>query len=307
MRRRVFLYSGLVVFLILGAESPAQARSASLRSHCHPISVDLGLTAANPGGTDLASFPVYVHYMKHAVSKRDPSTPKKNDSTPRLTLEMLQDFFSPTGKFNKVWSAHGIRFVLVGVERCTYRLKSFDSSFTENETMPSNAPDLRDRVFSALNVSSYKVGRAKRPFKGLDLYIWLEVEDAAGLGSSPKFSVGAGGGSTVAQPGGAWIDLNCLSEPAADECTRAFSHEAGHFFGLCHACSSRHDTSEKQFQTCTTPYCSDVVTFPGGMPDCDDKPSYATRLMRDNYLGATLRSEEIDRATATASTILNQD
>lgn len=300
--------------VLLSAESPV---GAATKPQCTPVSLDLGLTAGTPGGTGLNDFPVFVHYMiNDGFLSDDPSQPLPSPvpigsaSYPPTTV---QGYFAPTGLFNQIWSAQGITFVLVGIETCTFNLPSLDPALPNDRRFPS--PELRRdlplAVFKRYNATHYQVGSGTRPFKGLDLYIFWSIRDAAGYATSPKFKTVSGTTQAVQTAGGAFLDGDCQnagsdgSGPPGDGCRREFSHEAGHFFSLCHCCSTGL-TPISQTGTCTTQYCPDVVTAGTSLPDCNPTsgPSLASRLMATNWLHDQLTACEITRALGTAQQIL---
>jgi hypothetical protein len=318
MNMRALASASLLGALVLVLASPA---GSATKPKCTPVAVDLGLTPSAPGGTGVDDFPVFVHYMVNdGFPADDPSVPL--DPVPigsaSFPPALLQDYFKSTGTFNQIWgSYYGISFVLVGIEICKYNLPSLDPSFANDRRFPDPqtpaAAAMALKVFKRYNAKNYHVGPAVRPFKGLDLYIFWSLDGPAGYGVSPKFKTLASGAQTVQTPGGVFIDGDC-EDPSSDQpdipggptvvgsgCRREFSHEAGHFFSLCHCCNSGL-TPLPQTATCTTSYCGDVPTAGSILPDCTG--TIANRLMATNWLHQDLTPCEITRATGTAQQIL---
>jgi hypothetical protein len=102
------------------------------------------------------------------------------------------------------------------------------------------------------------IGSVKKPFVGLDLYLWWNIQDS-GKGFATRWRRGDGG------RGAAWMDRDCLTE---NNCERVFAHEAGHFLGLCHVCAPE-ASPERAKSWCQ---CG-LANHP--LPTCPDAPPKA--------------------------------
>jgi hypothetical protein len=273
------------------------ARPASAQDPCTPID-DPDLLAAAAQSPGLTSFPVIAHYMQHAPSGQKPDGPDG------FSPQKLKTFFATDGAFNKVWAAQGIRFVLVGLNTCKYKRTAFPAleGFSEKVEMPdpTSIPSMRTlfaQVGELYNAREYKVGGVTKPFLGLDLYLWVRINGAQGYALSANTS----------RDGAVWLDKECLGS-GDRECARLFSHEAGHFFGLCHVCTLL--PSEINPPTCdqhcpasaganrTLTNCKD----PGNVP-ATSKWSDAS-LMADDA-GLSLADCEVEFAKKKAKAILH--
>lgn len=293
----------LVVFGLIGLPGLGLASTATaqlMRPSCTPVSMSLGITPTAPGGTGLGDFPVFVHYMVNEDRRND-------DPTAEFPPAALTGHFAPGGAFNRIWGAHGITFVLVGAEKCPYKVRSLDPNFTtkrERFPRPDANPKLPLTVFGLYNARHYQVGPGTRPFKGLDLYIFSDIEDAAGYGSSPKFKTVAGV-QRIETEGGVLLGPDCKTRSNGEGCGRAFAHEAGHFLSLCHCCTTEADPNlRRQWSTCTTSSCPGFVAAGTDLPDCGSSAGLAERLMAANWLHAKLEACEIAQATSFATRIL---
>jgi hypothetical protein len=215
-----------------------------------------------PGSPGRANFPVVVHVMQNTVlTGRNVLNPNTG-----FPAEKIRKGFDPDGLFNRIWKKEetGIRFSVVRIESCRYRLADFpDVGFSDapDTDVPSpesiNGLDLFKRIVAKYNAKTYLVGGTTTPFVGLDLYLWWEIQDASGAGFSTRRRHGHGG------PGAAWMDRDCLEDP--NTCDRVFAHEASHFLGLCHRCAQE-DSHEMANSRCQCglanhplPRCTDAL------------------------------------------------
>jgi hypothetical protein len=198
-----------------------------------------------PGSPGRGNFPVVVHVMQNtALTGRNVLNPNTG-----FPAEKIRKGFDPDGLFNRIWKDErtGIRFTVVRIESCRYKLADFPGGFsdTPDTDVPSpesiNGLDLFKRIVARHNAKTYLVGGTKTPFVGLDLYLWWEIQDGTGAGFSTRQGHGHGG------PGAAWMDRECLKHPST--CDRVFAHEAGHFLGLCHLCAPE-DSHERTNSRC---------------------------------------------------------
>jgi hypothetical protein len=211
----------------------AEAQSSAFRAI---TCTDLGPATLPPRDV----VPVVVSYMQNSRRPDD-------DVTKRLSQERLRRAFEPSGEFNAVWSAHGIRFALAGFRTCRYTLDP-------SQDRPEARPDIPDpelnltgvflKVLQDNNTRAVKVGPDTVAFRGVDLYVWWDIQHRSGYGVRPRFGKtneesGRRDELKNGRVGGIWIGARCgevSPDHQKDTCAGVFAHEAGHFLGLCHCC-----------------------------------------------------------------------
>lgn len=287
----------------------APALPGALRvAHAEPPCTDLGaVTLPDPGVV-----PVVVTYLQNSRRPADDVERKK------LSRERITRGFEPDGEFQRVWSPLGIRFALLGVRTCTYTLAH-----------PSQDPDLGNprhdvpnpggnfntvfmKFLRQFNVREIQAASGTVKFRGMDLYLLWQIEGTdAGYGIRPRFGKvneesGLPNEPVRGRPGAVWLDTKCVANAdmtPEDFCSAAFSHEAGHFFGLCHCCL-RADASvaaQKCRNFLRPRYCPDPSLFSANPPDCGN--DFDDRLMSATNTFATrhnLGVKPCERTTALA-------
>ena len=180
----------------------------------------------------LDNIPVVVHALQH----RDFPDDDILDAQKAFSLETIKGYFEPGGEFNKIWSANdtGLRFTLVRVERCRYRIPhTLAPHPVDQHDIPQPSGRGRDWIHRAtdrFNAKTYSMGGATKPFAGLDVYLVWSLRNASGYGARFKR---AGDGKR----GAIWVDRECLGD--GNHCDRQFAHEVGHFLSLCHICMTQ--------------------------------------------------------------------
>jgi hypothetical protein len=275
------VFSIVVVVLFVLALSPSLVlgqTGASLRDQCTPIldaEIQAKAASTTPG---LASFPVVVHYMKHVDEASGPDS-KARAAFP---LDDVKKFFRVNGEFNKVWGATDpkVTFVLVGVETCTFKLG--------DGTSPPAVDNLMERIGEAYNMPSVVLANVRQDFKGLNLYLWENIEG----------EVGGFARSTAAIPKpSVWLAPDCVR---GRFCDSKFAHEVGHFFGLCHVCTNvKPPESETNPSTCRQT-CPAQGQANQRLLACEDN---APELMADRF-GTKLQPCERSFAVDNAKRIL---
>ncbi|MGH7388084.1 MAG: hypothetical protein ACREM3_01310 [Candidatus Rokuibacteriota bacterium] len=206
------------------------------------ISATCTVTDEFPLPTTPAAVPVMVTYMTNSRRPGD-------DVQTKLPKDRLRSGFAPGGEFNGVWGPKSIELALVGFRTCSYTLgRSFDPDPQKpRERVPKPDADLEIfetvflRVLRDHNTRTVKRDSREVEFRGLDLYLWWDLEGFPGFGVRPRFgrqheASGRGGDEPPdGRPGAIWMDKNCVEE-RRDSCAGLFAHELGHFLGLCHCC-----------------------------------------------------------------------
>ena len=231
-----------VVVLVSPGPAAAQRRSdaAAIRATCKvTTSFDL---PTSPG-----TIPVMVTYMTNSRRRDD-------DVQTKLSKDRLRRGFAPDGEFNEVWRPQGIELALVGFRACSYRLASTFDTDLKNPRERVPKPDAGAETFETVflrvvrdhNTRTVKNGASEVDFRGLDLYLWWDIEGYAGFSVRPRFGrqhEASGRGNDEVprgRPGAIWLDKNCTEEfnedKTSDACAGLFAHELGHFLGLCHCC-----------------------------------------------------------------------
>jgi hypothetical protein len=182
-----------------------------------------------PGVPALDNIPVVVHALQH----RDFPDDDILDAQKAFSLETIKGYFEPGGEFNKIWSANhtGLRFTLVRVERCRYRIPHTLAPNPEDQhdiPQPGGSGlDWIKRAMDRLNARTYTVDGTPKPFAGLDVYLAWSLRNASGYGARFKRPGDRKRGAIL-------VDRECLG--SGNHCDRQFAHEVGHFLSLCHVC-----------------------------------------------------------------------
>lgn len=285
-RRRFAMHGvcGVLAALLVVLVLPGAVRTVRAQPPAAEPCTDLGVvTLPEPGVV-----PVVVTYMKN--SRR----PDDNVESKKLSRGRMTQGFQPDGEFQRVWGPLGIRFALLGVRTCTYTLDH-----------PSQDPDLQNprhdvpnpggnfntvfmKFLRKFNMREIQTASGKVKFRGMDLYLLWQIEGTdAGYGIRPRFGKvneesGLPNEPVRGKPGAVWLDTKCVANAdmtPEDFCSAAFSHEAGHFFGLCHCClrSDSSATAQKCRNFLRPRYCPDPSLFSASPPECGD--DFDDRLM----------------------------
>lgn len=234
--------------------------------------------------------PVIVTYMKNSRHTDDDVESKTagrtipGESVKVLSRDRLSRGFEPNGEFQRVWGPLGIRFALVGFRTCEYTLgPSQDNPRSPRHDIPDpgfNFEKVFLKVLGDLNTREVQTDSGKVMFRGLDLYLWWLIEGSTpGYGIRPRFGKaneesGLDNEPVLGRPGAVWLDTKCVGGTTMapiDFCTGLFSHEAGHFLGLCHCCL-RADVSalaQKCINYLKPAYCPGLRLAASGGPSCD--------------------------------------
>lgn len=226
-RRTMASLAGLAALFALLPLQPARGLEPSGSA----LACDTGPLFENsaPGIPALDNIPVVVHALQHRDFPEDDIL----DGRKAFSLETIKGYFEPGGEFNKIWSANhtGLRFTLVRVERCLYRIPHTLAPDPENQhdiPQPGGAGlDWIKRTMDRLNARTYSVDGAQKPFVGLDVYLVWSLKNASGYGA--RFKRPGDG-----KRGAILVDRECLG--SRNHCDRQFAHEVGHFLSLCHLC-----------------------------------------------------------------------
>jgi hypothetical protein len=249
----VFLGALLITLGLLGPVRSLHAQTGSQAPAFQARCTDLGPVTLPTSGV----IPVVVSYMKNSRHPDDDVESKTvgsiipGTSAKVLSRDRISRGFEPNGEFHRVWGPLGIRFALVGFRTCEYTLgpsQDLDSSFRHDIPDPAlkfNFDTVFLRVLGDLNTREVQADSGKVMFRGLDLYLWWRIEgNTSGYGIRPRFGKvneesGRDDESAFGRPGAVWLDTRCVGGTdiaPSDSCAGLFSHEAGHFFGLCHCC-----------------------------------------------------------------------
>jgi hypothetical protein len=260
IRIRVVITCIVTIFPgIMFFSTPSFAPEVSFRNRCEKVR-----SFPLPQGTSHIHIPVIVHLMKN-MSPRFAD----NDIGRDFTTGELQNLFAPDGRMNTIWGQAAIRFVLHRIERCEYSSSDFEIVERENEMIESPLLDCQDRF--------WKISQAYnlRDVSGVDVYLWWDIVPATAGYAAPHRKDG------TRRHGAIWVDRDCLNE----DCGQVLAHEAGHFLGLCHTCRMTSAPSNScRFRRCPTTR----------LPNCTRVPK--KRLMRADWAGTDLTSDEIERA-----------
>jgi hypothetical protein len=238
--------------------------------------------------------PVVVSYMKNFhhpdddVESRTTGNIVSGAPVSVLSRDRIRRGFEPNGEFHWVWGPLGIRFALVGFRTCVYTLGPSHDPGGHND--PRNArrdipdPGLNlERVFlkvlEDLNTTEVQADSGKVKFRGLDLYLWWEIEGPPGYGVRPRFGKvneesGRDDEPAFGRRGAVWLDTKCVGGTdlaERDFCAGLFSHEAGHFLGLCHCCLKPHlgPSAQECFNYLKPGYCPGLPLAAAGAPKCE--------------------------------------
>ena len=316
------------LLLTLDLVGPVHSVHAETRSEAPTFKAectDLEPVTLPPSGV----IPVVVSYMKNSHHPEDDVESKTagniipGASVSVLSRDRIRRGFEPDGEFHWVWGPLGIRFALVGFRTCVYTLGPSHDPGGHND--PRNArrdipdPGLNfERVFlkvlEDLNTTEVQADAGKVKFRGLDLYLWWEIEGPPGYGVRPRFGKvneesRRADEPALGQPGAVWLDTKCVGGTdmaERDSCAGLFSHEAGHFLGLCHCCLKPHLGSSAQecFNYLKPGYCQGLPLSRAGAPKCEGE--LEKRLMSAtnplvvevNSAEDNLRVEPCERDTA---------
>jgi hypothetical protein len=227
-----------------------------------------------------------------------------------LSRDRIRQGFEPNGEFQRVWGPIGIHFALVGFRTCEYTLGS------AADLVPGGRHDIPDpnvgfnfdtvflKVLGDLNTRQVEAGSGKVMFRGLDLYLWWRIQGGtSGYGIRPRFGKtneesGREAELPLGRPGAVWLDTRCVGgtdiAPTSDSCAGLFSHEAGHFLGLCHCCF-RADV-KRSAQQCNNylkpAYCPGLPLSTVDGPICGS--DLAKHLKLDKRLMSATNSSEDD-------------
>jgi hypothetical protein len=211
-------FAALLTTVLLAGEAWAIACDAT------PLFED-----TTPGTPALDNLPVVVHLLQNLNFPADNIA----DAQKAFSLETIKGYFEASGEFNQIWSKNetGLRFTLVRVEKCQYRIPDrLVSRPEEKRDIPQptlSGLDWVKRVIDKLNAKTYHVGGTRKTFVGLDVYLVWEMKNASGFGAPFKRP-------SDGKRGAVWIDRECLD--SGSHCARQFAHEVGHFLSLCHLC-----------------------------------------------------------------------
>jgi hypothetical protein len=201
-----------------------------------------------------------------------------------LSRDRLRRGFEPNGEFHSVWRPLGIRFAVVGFRTCEYTLGPSNDPDTRNprRDIPDPGANFEGvflKVLDALNTREVRTNSGNVMFRGLDLYLWWLIQGSTpGYGIRPRFGrineeSGRDDEPALGRPGAVWLDTKCVGGTdmaPRDSCAGLFSHEAGHFFGLCHCClRSDVDAAGQRCINFLKPnYCPGLRLSPAGGPPC---------------------------------------
>lgn len=188
---------------------------------------------ARAGGGEVV-VPVIVHLMKSDVPPRNPKWPK--DPSLVWDREKVQEFFSPSGRVNRIWSPAGVRVAVVRVDECVYSPAALRPDHVPEVDVATPLEIGWENFFGDI-ASRYNA----RDRDALNLYVWIKVgirKFASAYGTSPR-----------RPPSAVWIDVFCALEdnPTTpvdeqkmdpDTCARKLAHEVGHALTLRHFCNA---------------------------------------------------------------------
>lgn len=279
------------------APSRAEAQSSAFRSI---TCTDLGLVTLPPRDV----VPVVVNYMQNSRRPDD-------DVRKRLSQARVRRAFEPNGEFNAVWGRLGIQFALVGFRTCRYTLDP-------SQDRPQARPDIPDpennldgvflRVLQDNNTRAVKVGSSTVAFRGVDVYVWWEIQHRSGYGVRPRFGKaneesGRDEDLKNGRVGAIWLGASCgevSPDHSKDTCAGVFAHEAGHFFGLCHCCHQvvERGASPVCFNYLKPSYCPGLGPSSGDDCGVDDERRLmsATNLFTDDLDKFQVKDCEKDTA-----------
>jgi hypothetical protein len=277
------------ILLLSVRATPAFAQlGTDERDKCKTIA-DAGVKAAADQTTPaLATFPVVVHYMKHATEGRGPEESVARDLFP---LDDVKTFFQENGQFNRVWGKkhRKVTFVLVGIETCTY----------SGPKIPEATAAILDDKGRAYNGSHLRLANGKK-FQGLDLYVWAGIH----LGGTDIQVAGFSRSVAAVKHPAVWLGPDCRQGQSL--CDTKFAHEVGHFFGLCHVCFATEPEKNPDtcLQTCPLEARARQDLEPCDNPDPDKRAKFKPQLMADQD-GVDLQACELSFAVDNATKILN--
>lgn len=270
---------------------PAPSHGLDTDPHCKPIEDAAIQATAGRTTPSLTTFPVVVHYMKHATEGGGP-----DDSVVRglFPLDQVKAFFDEGGDFNRVWGKKHPKlvFVLVGVQTCPYRkLKGQRDS----EIFPNARVEIMEDIGAAFNVETHTLANGPQRFTGLDLYLWAKIEGgfagfARSAAATPHPSV--------------WLAPDCR-QTSPRFCDTKFAHEVGHFLGLCHVCTNADSEMNPTTcrQTCPLEARANRRLESCENPDSDKRAQFKPQLMADQG-GTKLEACELSFAVNNAKSIL---
>lgn len=278
----------VAALVVIQAEPSLALGDSNKRNLCTPI-IDLDVQqAAEQSTPSLTSFPVFVHYMK------DTREASGTGSVAQVMFnkDQIKEFFAEEGDFNKVWWAgqRKIKFVLVGVDVCPFDPVEPDAGLG---SIPAK-PNVMRRFGDNYNVRQYGSPAALKPFRGLDLYLWPQIDDPVGGAPVGGF---ARSSAAMKRPS-VWLGPVCVRD-VAKACVSMFAHEVAHFFGLCHVCTQQSGGGNPATCQQTCP----LSARPGPLKTCDPDDPDKSALMADNG-GVKLEPCEVTFAVGKALGVL---
>jgi hypothetical protein len=286
--RYVYVFFGalLLTLDLLGPVRLVHAETGSHASAFEAKCTELGPVTLPESGV----IPVVVSYMKNSRHPEDDVESKTagnvipGASVNVLSRDRIRRGFEPNGEFHRVWGPLGIRFAVVGFRTCKYTLGLSQDPIPANprRDIPDPGANFKPvflRVLGDLNTTEVQTGSGKMMFRGLDLYLWWLIEGSTpGYGIRPRFGKvneesGRDDEPAYGRHGAVWLDTKCVGGTdmaPRDTCAGLFSHEAGHFLGLCHCClrSDLSASAQKCINYLKPTYCPGLRLSTAGGPAC---------------------------------------